>query len=192
MRPELDRLLADLRDLHQALGSDLRERWQRALPFEEELFDRRERAQALGFGAKTSIYQASYVYGDVKVGANTWVGPGTILDGTGGLTIGDYCSISSGVHIYTHDTVKWAVTGGRAAYERAPVTIHDCCYVGPQAVIARGVSVGPHAIVGALSFVNADVPAYAVVVGAPARVIGTIELGDDGAVSIRYVEREGS
>ena len=190
MRPELDRLLADLRDLHEVLGSDVRERWHRALPFEEELFDRWERAEALGFGAKTSIYQASYVYGDVKVGANTWIGPATILDGTGGLTIGDYCSISTGVHIYTHDTVKWAVTGGRAAHERAPVTIHDCCYIGPQSVIARGVSIGPHAIVGALSFVKADVPAYTVVAGTPARVIGAIDLGEDGAVSIRYFERE--
>jgi acetyltransferase-like isoleucine patch superfamily enzyme len=190
MQPGHERLLADLRELHDGLRRDIRDRWQRSLPFTEEVFDRWERAQALGFGDRASIYDHSYVYGDVKVGAHSWVGPGTILDGTGGLTIGDYCSISAGVHIYTHDTVKWAVTGGRAAYEHAPVTIHDCCYIGPQSVIARGVSVGPHAIVGALSFVNADVPPYAVAVGAPARVIGTIEIAEDGGVSVRYLERE--
>ena len=191
MRPDLERLLADLRELHGVLRSDVRERWQRSLPFADEIFDRWERAQALGFGPKSSIYQDSYVYGDVSVGADTWIGPSTVLDGTGRLAIGHHCSISAGVQIYTHDTVKWAVTGGRAAYDHAPVTIHDCCHIGAHTVIGPGVSVGPHAIVGALSFVNRDVPPYAVAVGAPARVIGTVEIADDAAVTIRYFEREG-
>jgi hypothetical protein len=35
-----------------------------------------------------------------------------ILDGRGGLLIGDYVSISAGVQIYTHDTVEWSTSLG--------------------------------------------------------------------------------
>jgi acetyltransferase-like isoleucine patch superfamily enzyme len=184
----LERLLHDLRELHQMLGDRVTARWQRSLPFPDELFDRWERARRLGFGDKTSIYQDSYVYGDVKVGTNTWIGPSTVLDGSGGLVIGDFCSISAGVQIYTHDTVRWAVSGGRARYEHAPVTIHDCCHIGAQTVINRGVSVGPQSVVGAMSFVNRDVPPRSVAVGVPARVVGTIDVTDDGAMTFHYAE----
>ena len=99
--------------------------------------DRWERARTLGFGANASVYASAYVYGDVRVGGDTWIGPFTILDGTGELTIGENCSISAGVQIYTHDSVRWALSGGEAAYERAPVRIGDHCYIGPQTVIPR-------------------------------------------------------
>src|SRR5262249_29512033 len=117
----LDRLLKSLVMLYEQLRQGMRERWQRDLPLDELLFDRWERAKSLGFGKGASIYHNSYVYGDVRVGENTWIGPYTLLDGSGGLVIGAYCSISAGVHIYTHATVKWALTGGQAAYERASV-----------------------------------------------------------------------
>jgi acetyltransferase-like isoleucine patch superfamily enzyme len=53
---------------------------------------------------------------DVTVGKNCWIGPNVILDGSGGgLFIGDYVDISAGVHIYTHDTVKRAISGALLA-----------------------------------------------------------------------------
>ena len=134
--------MSDPRELFDALTSlvahrreAMRDNWHRDLPFQELLSDRWKRAEKLGFGEGASIYETSFVYGDVKVGRNTWIGPYTLLDGSGGLTIGDFCSISAGVQIYTHDTVKWAVTGGKAAYERAPVTIGDCCHIGANVVV---------------------------------------------------------
>src|SRR5437667_11348420 len=92
-------LLRSLVRLYERLRLNMREHWQRDLPFEELLFDRWERAKSLGFGEGTSIYHNSYVYGNVKVGTHTWIGPYTLLEGSGGLQIGDYCSISAGVHI---------------------------------------------------------------------------------------------
>jgi len=176
----------DLSRLYELEDRRSREQWNRSLPVVEVVTDRWQRASSLGFGAGTSIYHLSYVYGDVAVGENTWIGPYTLLDGSGGLRIGSYCSISAGVHIYSHNTVKWAVSAGGAPYERQATEIGDCCFLGPHSVIAMGVTVAPHCVVGAHSFVNRDVPEYSIVAGAPARLIGSVELAQDGAVTFHY------
>ena len=181
---EDERLYEQLAALYTALRGEMRERWARDLPLDELLSDRWERARSLGFGEGASIYASSLVYGDVGVGENTWIGPFTLLDGSGGLGIGRNCSISAGVQIYTHDTVKWAVSGGTAPYERASVEVGDCCHLGAQAVIAKGVTIGHHSVIGACSFVNHDVPAHTVAAGVPCRPIGRVEIASDGSVEI--------
>jgi len=103
---------------------------------------------------------------------------------SGGLVIGDFCSISSGVHIYTHDTVKWAVSGGKADYEYAPVKIGNCCYVGSQTVIASGVTIGDHCVIGACSFVNRDIAPYTVAFGVPCRPSGQVKVDAAGNVEL--------
>jgi acetyltransferase-like isoleucine patch superfamily enzyme len=178
------RLRERLAALYAELRAETRERWSRDLPLDELLSDRWERARSLGFGDGSSIYASSLVYGDVQVGADTWIGPFTILDGSGGLRIGRKCSISAGVQIYTHDTARWALSGGSAPYEHAPVRIADCCHVGAQSVVGMGVTIGAHSVVGACSFVNRDVPAYTVAVGAPCRPVGRVEMGEDGSVEL--------
>lgn len=176
-----DSLIGELRQTIGELRAAVRGRWRRDLPVNELLCDRWERAQSLGFGEGASIYDSSYVYGDVEVGEHTWIGPHTLLDGDGGLTIGRYCSISAGVQIYTHDTVEWALTGGAAPAARAPVRIGDCAFVGAQAVVLKGVTIGDHAVVGACALVNRDVEPYAIVGGVPARVIGRVEMDGKSA-----------
>jgi len=143
----------------------------RSLPFADVLFDRWERAEALGFGKGSSVYDSCLVFGKVKVGENTWIGPNTILDGSGGLEIGSNCSVSAAVHIYSHDTVKWAVSGGKSPYEYEPVIIGDNCYIGPQTIIAPGVELGSACIVGANSFVKESFPANSKIAGNPAKYI---------------------
>ncbi|PIQ82833.1 MAG: acetyltransferase [Candidatus Omnitrophica bacterium CG11_big_fil_rev_8_21_14_0_20_64_10] len=179
-------LHAQLKRLGQELDLQIRRKWNRSLPFEESLFDRKERAQALGFGKGSSIYQLSYVYGDVTVGENAWIGPLVILDGTGKLRIGNFCSISAGVQIYSHDTVAWALSGGKAPYAHAPVRIGDACFIGPQATIAKGVTIEDHCAIGAHSFVNRDLPAHSIAVGAPARIVGRVETDAEGGVRLVY------
>ena len=117
------------------------------------------------------MYDSALILGDVRVGRDTWIGPGTILDGSGGLTIGDNCSISAGVHIYSHDTVLWTVTGGDAEVERRPTAIGSRTYIGPNAIVSLGVTVGSRCIVGASSLVNDDIPDGHVAWGTPARVV---------------------
>ena len=163
--------LRALQRLHGRLRDRNRVRWQRVLPFNETLTDRWEKAAYLGFGKGASIYDTSYVFGDVRVGEKTWIGPFTILDGSGGLTIGSTCSISAGVQIYTHDTTAWATSGGSAGYEYAPVWIGDRCYLGPNTVVAKGVQIGAGCVVGANSLVLEDLPPGSRAYGSPARVV---------------------
>lgn len=182
-------LAESLRELYESLRAEMRERWNRDLPLEELLFDRWERARSLGFDEGASIYHNSYVFGDVSVGRNTWIGPFTVLDGSGGLSIGEGCSISSGVQIYSHDTVRWAVSEGVAPTDRSRTAIGDFTYVGSQAVIDRGVTIGDHCVIGACSFVNRDLPAYTIAAGVPCRPIGHVTIGEDGAVELQYPAR---
>jgi acetyltransferase-like isoleucine patch superfamily enzyme len=179
-------LADELRRLRDELAERMRTDWQRDLPFGELVSDRWKRAERLGFGPGASIYDSSYVYGDVRVGASTWIGPFTLLDGSGGLTIGEFCSISAGVHIYTHDTVAWAVSGGRTAAQRSPIVIGDNTYIGSQAIVARGVTIGDHCVIGAGSFVNRSIPSYSVALGVPCRVVGSVEVDAGGEVTLRY------
>lgn len=150
---------------------EVKKLYDRTLPINEYFNDRWEKAKELNFGKGTSIYDNSYIFGEVTIGENTWVGPFTILDGTGGLKIGSNCSISAGVHIYTHDSVKWAISGGSEVYEYESVEIGDNCYIGPNTVIAKGVKIGSQCIIGANSFVNTDIPEGIKAAGSPVRLI---------------------
>lgn len=179
----------EMLELHQALRSEIRARWNRCLPFDEELFDRWERATFLGFGEGASIYESSIVFGQVEVGKETWIGPHTILDGSGGLQIGDWCSISAGVQIYTHESVTWALTGGRKGYQTASTQIGDCCYIGPLAVVEKGVTIGHHCVIGAYSLVNRDIPPFCIVAGIPCKRMGRVEIDTDGDVRLIWTEK---
>jgi acetyltransferase-like isoleucine patch superfamily enzyme len=184
--------MPDLQDELIALNKRLKEqfmsKWKRSIPFYEEMLGedaRWERARGLSFGDDASIYESSYVYGDVKVGKGTWIGPFTILDGTGGLTIGDYCSISSGVQIYTHETVEWALSGGKAKYSHAPVHIGNSCFIGSLTIVRKGVEIGDHVLVGAHSYVNQSIPKNSIAAGCPASVVGKVEV-DGEKVRFKY------
>jgi acetyltransferase-like isoleucine patch superfamily enzyme len=161
---------------YHAADAELRSRWQRSLPLQDALVDRWQRAAKLGFGPGSSIYGSAMVLEPVSVAGNTWIGPNTLLDGSGGgIVIGEYCSIAAGVHIYTHDTVRWALSGGVAERTVGPVRVGDRCYIGPMSIVVAGVTIGRCSVIGANSVVLQTIPERTVVAGSPARVIGCVE-----------------
>ena len=182
---DLGAFTSRLREAYAAQDAELRQKYQRSLPMGDAFDDRWERAKKLGFGEGVSIYNTTVVFGDVKVGAGTWIGPFVVLDGSGSLTIGSWCSISCGVHIYSHDTVIWALSGGKLPYRRLPVSIGDCCYIGSQVVVAAGVTIGPQCVISANSFVKDDVPPRTIVGGNPAKRIGHV-VYEDAAPKLIY------
>jgi len=142
----------------------------RHVSFGDLVADRWETANFLGFGTGSSCYDNVLVLGDVSVGNNTWIGPNVILDGRGGLEIGDFVSVSAGVQVYTHDTVAWSTSLGQEPEETAPTKIGNGVYIGPQTVIQKGVSIGDQAIIGANSLVNKDILPRVKAWGNPAKV----------------------
>jgi acetyltransferase-like isoleucine patch superfamily enzyme len=169
-------MLDSLRALLATLQKDKITRFKRRVSVGDLLTDRRENAREYGFGDGTSCYDNVLILGDVRVGHHTWIGPNVVLDGLGGsLVIGNYCSISSGVHIYTHNTVRWSVTLGNAPIDRAATAIGDGVYIGPNTVVAMGVTLGHKSVIGAMSFVNSDVPSGKKAWGCPARIVGDVE-----------------
>jgi acetyltransferase-like isoleucine patch superfamily enzyme len=145
------------------------------------LTDRWENARACGFGEGSSMYDSALVLGQVTVGRHVWIGPGVVLDGSGGLVIGDYVSISAGVQIYSHHTVQWAVSHGTAATDLAPTRIGSGVYIGPNTVIEMGSSIGDGSVIGAMSLVRGDIPAGSKAWGSPARIVGRVAMSDKEA-----------
>lgn len=145
-------------------------RFKRRVPFGDLISERDANAAAYGFGQGTTCYDNVLIIGTVTVGRHCWIGPNVILDGSGGLEIGDYVSISAGVQIYSHHTVAWSTSLGQAPVEHRSTRIGSGVYIGPGSIVQMGVEIGDRAVIGALSLVNKPIPAGARAWGTPARI----------------------
>lgn len=107
------------------------------------------------------------------------------------LVIGKYCSIAKGVEIYMggNHHIEWVTTYPFSAVEfqdlypeayenignqpvsKGDVIIGNDVWIGRGATILSGVNIGNGAVIGAKAVIAKDVPAYAVVVGNPSKVI---------------------
>lgn len=128
-------------------------------------------------GLPPNPYNANaWITGDPKIGPGTWIGAFTLIDGSGGLTIGRGCDISCGVQILSHSTAKRCVTERAAPLEKTPTEIGDCVFIGSNAVILMGAKIGHHSIIaaGAVVLENAQIPPFSLVVGVPAKIVRSI------------------
>ena len=133
--------------------------YNRVNPFVEDITNWKERGEYLfGKNKNITVYNTCTVVGNVKVGENTWIGPYIIDGGKCGIEIGSNCSISSGVNIIGHDTVKWALSGGKLPYQYGEVKIGNNCFIGTNAIITKGVTIGNHSVVGANAVVTKMFP----------------------------------
>ena len=93
------------------------------------------------------------------------------------LQIGEYCKITSGVIILTHDYSRSVL---RRAYgdivgEADKTVIGDNVFIGMNSIILMGSKIGSNVIIGAGSVVSGKIPDNVVVAGNPARVIRTLD-----------------
>ena len=178
----------ELKKMIKEAHTEVIEKWDRMLPTPDLLVDRWEKAKMLGFGEGSSVYDSCMVFGlsKLKVGKNVWIGPSAIIDGTGGLTIGDYCQIGPCTQVYSHDTLKNALSSRKQETEFAPTALGHNCHVGPGSVIFKGVTLGNHCVVGAGCVVTKSFPPYSVIMGIPGRKVGEVIIdGDD--IEIKYI-----
>ncbi len=163
------------------------EKYHRVLPSGELIFNRFDKARYCDCGENSSIYDTCVVMGEkVKIGNHVWVGPYTLLEGSNAdLTIEDFVSIDAGVMIYTHDSTKYYVSGGKASFEKGPVLIKSNTVIGTMSMIGYNVTIGKHCVIGAHSFVNRDIPDFSIAAGVPAKVIGRVVL-EESEVRFEY------
>jgi len=160
---------SEFQKIFTELRKEMYEKHDRHVSLQDLFSDRWETAKFYDFGEGTSCYNNVLIIGDVKVGKNTWIGPNVILDGSGGLEVGDYCSISAGVQIYSHDTVQQSLSLGEDPVQKMKTSIGDGVYIGPNSIIEKGVSIGDQSVIGAMSFVNTNISRGKKFYGIPAK-----------------------
>lgn len=110
---------------------------------------------------------------NIRLGERVFLNAGCRFQDQGGLEIGDDCLIGHNTVIATlnHDLSPRR----RGDLHPSPVVIGRNVWIGANVTILPGVTIGEDAVIAAASVVTKDVPARALVVGSPARVIRTVE-----------------
>ncbi len=143
-------------------------------------------------GAGTSIWHRAQVRVGARIGRDCIIGRDAFIDE--GVTLGDRVKIQNGALVYHGVTVANAVFIGPGAiltndrnprattptgdlarakdWAVSPIHLGEGSSIGAGAVVVAGCDVGPFAMVGAGAVVTHNVPAHALVVGNPARVLG--------------------
>ena len=129
---------------------------------------------AFTLGANSTIESFSVVnngVGDVIIGDHCTVGIGSVVIGPvkigSDVIIAQHVVMSGLNHVY--EDVKVPIH--RQPVTTSPIVIEEECWIGANAVITAGVTVGRHSVVAGGSVVTRDVPPYAVVGGNPARIL---------------------
>jgi acetyltransferase-like isoleucine patch superfamily enzyme len=92
------------------------------------------------------------------------------------ITIGSNVHVTSGCAFITHDGGTLILRGEVPDLEwTAPITVGNNVYLGMRTLVMPGVRIGNRVIIGAGSIVTRDIPDNSVAVGAPARVIKTVD-----------------
>jgi len=109
----------------------------------------------------------------MRIGDGTWIGQQCFFHSAGGITIGRHVGVGPGVKMLTstHAEAGRGIPILLAPLTTAPIVVEDDADLGIGSILLPGVTVGRGAQVGAGAVVTADVPAYAVVAGVPARVL---------------------
>jgi acetyltransferase-like isoleucine patch superfamily enzyme len=128
-------------------------------------------------GENTTICPGSiFTYPTISIGHSTYVGPRCIFQSVHGeIEIGNHIMFGPGVHIHggNHITNKVGVYMNTVSKEfgsDGKVIIEDDVWIGANAIILKGVTVGEGAVVAAGSIVTKDVLPYSIVAGSPAKV----------------------
>ena len=110
---------------------------------------------------------------NITIGRDVFINSGCHFQDQGGITIGDGSLIGHNVVLATIDHDLDPKKNRKNHY--APITIGNHVWIGANATVISGVTIGDWAVVGAGAVVTKDVPPKTVVGGIPARVIKTID-----------------
>ena len=136
-------------------------------------------------GEGSRVWHFVHVCGGARIGQGVSLGQNVFVGNQ--VVIGDHCKIQNNVSIYDGVTLEEGVFCGpsmvftnvynpRSLIERKseyrPTLVRRGATLGANCTIVCGVTIGEFAFIGAGAVVNKDVPAYALMVGVPARQVG--------------------
>ena len=129
--------------------------------------------------------------GRIVLAEKVFVGEGSRVWSAASITIGRHVLIAHGVNIYDNNShyLRWqerrdeidAILPGLDLISHGhdikaePIVIEDDVWIGFNAMVKGGVRIGRGAVVGAGTFVNADVPPFGIVAGNPMRIVKTLD-----------------
>lgn len=153
---------------------------------------------------KDSMIGCSFIFesdqGNIRIGERTYIGGGTTLISRSSIEIGNDVTMAWGIYVYDHNShsLDWRERANDISQQNddyrkgrnfidnknwdvvktAPIKICDKAWIGFNAIILKGVTIGEGAIVAAGSVVTKDVPAWSVVAGNPATVVKWLRGGE--------------
>lgn len=136
-------------------------------------------------GEGSRVWHFVHVCGGAKIGCGVSLGQNVFVGNK--VVIGDHCKVQNNVSVYDNVTLEEGVFCGpsmvftnvynpRSLIERKDeyrnTLVKKGATLGANCTIVCGVTIGEYSFVGAGAVVNKDVPAYALMVGVPAKQIG--------------------
>ena len=136
-------------------------------------------------GSDSRVWHFVHVCGGAKIGQGVSLGQNVFVGNK--VVIGDHCKVQNNVSVYDNVTLEEGVFCGpsmvftnvynpRSLIERKDeyrnTLVKKGATLGANCTIVCGITIGEYSFVGAGAVVNKDVPAYALMVGVPAKQIG--------------------
>jgi acetyltransferase-like isoleucine patch superfamily enzyme len=141
------------------------------------------------FGNNTSIDRnlwlscggtdADYSHGFFEIGDHSFIGCNAVIGAGGGVCIGNHVLIGQSVNMHAEN--HRFRESGRLICEQGVsfqgIVIEDDVWIGSKVTILDGVTLGQGAVIGAGAVVTKSMPAYAIAVGVPAKIVGYRDRG---------------
>lgn len=162
--------------------------------------------EGVELGEGTKVWHFSHILPRTRIGRNVSIGQNVVAGPD--VIVGDNCKVQNNVSLYNGVELEQGVFCGpscvftnvlnpRAEVERKDefrqTRVRRGATIGANATIVCGHELGEYCMIGAGAVVTRDVPAYALMVGVPARRIGWVsrvgEILDEGLLCPRTGER---